>query len=284
MRVFSVFYFFLYFSNLYLVPSKIEKELNEKLNKDIMLYFENHEILRYYHCQKKKNHEEECAHKSIFCDCVSCTIREKILSSKDINSFLDLDFKTKKEFFESLVKRDYESFVAFKNTNQLFFKNYDTEKLMLVKNLTLSLRGDHVYLSMNNSQSELQFYLENKEKGSLYIAYLRGNNGEGRILMQIFIKLCLFLRCKYNIQSVGLIDAAQVNNFRAFSYYLKYGFEYYCEDLDLKKLYLQKISSIKYSEEKTILTSNGYLDSWNLTEEELNFFNNKIFETIFLSK
>ncbi len=284
MRVFSVFYFFLYFSNLYLVSSKIEKELNEKLNKDIMLYFENHEILRYYHCQKKKNHEEERAHKSIFCDCVSCNIREKISSSKDIDSFLDLDFKTKKELFESLVKRDYESFVAFKKTNQLFFKNYDTEKMMLVKNLTLSLRGDHVYLSMNNSQSELKFYLRNKEKGALYISSLKGGGGNGRILMQIFIKLCLFLRSKYNIQSVGLIDAAEVNNFRAFSYYLKYGFEYYCEDLDLKKLYLQKISSIKYSEEKTILTSNGYLDSRNLTEEELNFFNNKIFETIFLSK
>jgi hypothetical protein len=155
---------------------------------------------------------------------------------------------------------------------------------MLVKNLTLSLRGDHVYLGMNNSQSELEFYLRNKEKGTLYISSLRGGEDNGRILMQIFIKLCLFLRCKYNIQSVRLIDIAKVNNFRAFSYYLKYGFEYYCEDLDLKKLYLQKISSIKYSEEKIIFTPHGYLDNANLTQEELNLFNNKIFETIFLSK
>ncbi len=185
MRVFSVFYFFLYFSNLYLVSSKIETELNEKLNKDIVFYLKNHEILRYYHCQKKKNDEEGSNHKSIFCDCVSCNIREKILFSNDINSFLNLDFKTKKELFESLVKRDYENFVAFKKTNQLFFKNYDTEKSMLVKNLTLSLRGDHVYLGMNNSQSELEFYLRNKEKGVLYISSLKGGDGNGRILMQI---------------------------------------------------------------------------------------------------
>lgn len=249
-----------------------------------MLYFENHEILRYYHCQKKKNDEVEDGHKSIFCDCVPCTIRKKIPSSEDVDTLLDLDFKTKKELFESFVKRDYENFVAFKKTNQLFFKNYDTEKLMLVKNLTLSLRDDRVYLSINNSESELEFYLINKEKGTLYISRFTGNSGDGRILMQIFIKLCLFLRCKYNIQSVRLIDHAKVNNFRAFSYYLKYGFEYYCEDLDRKKLFLPKISSIKYSEEKIILTPNGYLDSANLTKEELNFFNNKIFETIFLSK
>lgn len=185
MRIFSVFYFFLYFSNLYLVSSKIEKELNEKLNKDIMLYFENHEILRYYHCQKKKNDEEEGGHKSIFCDCVSCTIREKILSSKDVDSFLDLDFKTKKELFESLVKRDYGSFVAFKKTGELLFKQYDAEKTILKENLTFSLSGDHVCLSMNNSQSELEFYLRNKEKGVLYISSLKGGDGNGRILMQI---------------------------------------------------------------------------------------------------
>jgi hypothetical protein len=131
MRLFSVFYFFFHFSDLYLFSSKKEKKLNKELNKDIIFYLKNHELLRYYHCQRKKDYEVENGNQSIFCDCVSCKIREKILSSKDIDSFLDLDFKTKKELFESLVKRDYESFVAFKKTGELLFKQYDAEKTIL---------------------------------------------------------------------------------------------------------------------------------------------------------